>query len=156
MILTLIQAFIFCLYIVFIVCKFGILKSISDSWYELKTEKLEFLFTLFCWIIGFLMAAQSSTLPFFFFSGAGLCFVGVATSFKLQKSIEKTIHNVGAIICIISALCGLLIENYIWFPMMIFVISYIIIELLNMKNKIWWIEIISFISILSGLLVKYF
>ena len=157
MIPTIIQATVFIVYVYFIYSQFGILPSISDSWYKLKPLKLGFLFTLFCWGVGIPMLFHTSDIsPFFFFSGSGLCFVGVATAFKLKIGIERYVHGAGAIICVISGLIALWTDYKLWFPSLLFIIGTIIILLIKTKNKIWWFEIAAFLSILSGLIYHYF
>ncbi len=156
MTITIIQMFIFLLYVGFITCKFGILASISDSWYELKPLKLGVLFTLFCWSIGFLLVSytEQTDSPFFFLSGTGLCFVGVATAFKIKKTTERTIHMVGASLCVLSALVGLWIDFHLWYFLPLFIVSYLALKLMKIKNLIWWVEITAFVLILIGLLIK--
>lgn len=156
MTITIIQMLIFLLYVGFITYKFGVLPSISDSWYELKPLKLGFLFTLFCWSIGFLLVTYSgyTNTPFFFLSGAGLCFVGVATAFKIKKSTERRIHVIGANVCVLSALVGLWVDFHLWYFLPLFLLCYLILKLLKIKNIIWWVEITAFVLILIGLLIK--
>lgn len=154
MILTLIQGLIFISYITFLLIKFGKpLPSISDSWYQLKGLENS-LFTWFCWGIGFLMFFQTNgNSPFFFISGVGISLVGVATMFKLDK-YTSIIHSTGAIICIFSAFIGLWVERDIFLPFILFGATASILSLksLKIKNKTWWVEIVAFLYIITGLL----
>jgi hypothetical protein len=153
MVITIIQGLIFILYVSFLLVRFKKpLPSISDSWYELP-DPINNLFTLFCWSIGFLMFFQmDGSTPFFFFSGAGLCFTGTATMFRLEKSTEQRIHFIGAAACVFFALIGLLVERHYWLPMIFVCLGIFWCTSENFKNKIWWIEIVAFISIFIGLL----
>lgn len=84
---------IFTLYVVFIWYKFGIQKSISDSYYRLKGIN-QAIFTLFIWGSSIcLMIAASTTMMFF--AGTLICFVGAAPAFK-KTMMENTVHIVGA------------------------------------------------------------
>lgn len=154
--LTIIQAGVFVSYVLFLVIKFGVLSSISESWYRLKDLGGVWysLFTWFCFGIGFLMLFQTNgTYPsLFFISGTGLSAVGVATMFKLEKSIEPKIHIAGAAVCIVAALFGIGLEKNIWFPLICFTIVSLASSVLDIKNKMWWIEIIAFGFIVAGLI----
>lgn len=156
MTLSVIQILIFVSYVTFIMIKFGILPSISESWYRLRDLGGVWysLFTWFCWGLGFTMFFQTNfTAPYLFFlSGAGLCFVGAATMFKLKDSLQPYIHSIGAFVGISAALIGLGVERHAWLPLVDFLILMIIIQIFVDKNKIWWTEILAFLSIGLGLL----
>ena len=102
--LTLIQLVVFTLYVGFITKKFGVLPSISDSWYSLPVSQ-KALFTLFTWGIGIPMLFYGSV--WFFLSGVGLTFVGAATQFKMTISYTKQIHYIGALTGILFSLIGI-------------------------------------------------
>lgn len=155
--LTFIQLSIFLIYVTYIVIKFGVLSSISDSWYVLEANKRNsgVLFTFFCWSLGFLMFFQTTgETGLFFLSGAGICFTGAATMFKTTDAHTKQIHFGGAIACIIGALIGLYIEYHLLIPILLFVVGTILTYIFVKRNTIWWIEIISFASIGLGLICK--
>ena len=157
MILTIIQACIFIAYLNFIIYKFGVIPSISESWYEL--QKLGgvwySLFTLFCYALGITLFFQTNgSTGLFFLAGAGLVFVGVATQFKLDHNLEPYIHFTGAAICILSSLLALGFERHMWLPGMYFIILSGFISLMRFKNATWWIEITAFACIIVGLLIS--
>jgi hypothetical protein len=153
MIQLLIQTVVFLSYVIFIYKKFGILDSISESWYRLIPYNLSFLFTFFCVIIGFLMASQSirGENIFYILSGAGLCFTGVAGAFKWKESQTNIVHFAGATIAIFGALIGLWVQFNFYIPFIIFGILTILIKLLKIQHSIWWIEIVAFSAILIGI-----
>ena len=156
--LTLTQGVIFLSYITFLVIKFGILPSISDSWYELKKLGGVWysLFTWFCYSLGILMFFQTNGTPLFFISGAGLCFVGVATQFLDKESIEPWIHFTGAALCILGILIGIGVERHMWIPLIAWGILTVVIEVIpKLKNKTWWVEISAFCCIILGLLFSH-
>lgn len=152
-ILTLIQAITFVAYISFIMIKFkGVLPSISDSWYKLGYP-LNKLFTLFCLILGITMLFQGDGVIWFFISGAGLSFVGVATAFKDPDTPTGPIHSIGAGIGIIFALIGIGIVGGLWIPLIGLAIVSVLIKLFRIKNATWWIEKAAFIATITGLLI---
>lgn len=151
MALTIFQAIIFMLFITFLIIKFnGPISSISNSWY-LLTGKSKILFILFCFSLGILMLFQSAPSILFFLSGSALSFVGITCTFK-DNWITPHIHSGCAAICIILALLGIGIELHNWIPLLVCVVSGIAIKLSKVKNGTFWIEILAFLTIISGLL----
>lgn len=167
MIATLIQTIIFLTYIIFIVNKFGIIHSISESWYKLE-DKLKPLFTFFCWGIGFPMIWQMKSMLtgvmelsdiFFFLSLIGFIFVGAAAMFKSKGAYTNIIHYAGSVVGIFSALIGLGIQYNLWILLYIGIPLGVIILLLSkftskIKHPIFWLEILASIVILIGLWIK--
>jgi hypothetical protein len=152
--ITLVQGLTFILYVTFITIRLGVIPSISDSWYLLPGLEKS-LFTWFCWVIGGLMLFQTNgTTPFFFLSGGGLMFVGAATMFKTDEAKSNIIHPLGAFLAIMGGLIGLAVERHTLIPLILFIISLVVIYLIVKVNKTWWIEILAFITILLGLLIK--
>lgn len=154
--LTIFQALVFISYVMFILFKFGVLPSISDSWYRLKELPGVWysLFTWFTWLLGVpLMFQTNGDTALFFLAGAGLTAVGVATMFKLEHDIQPYIHFAGALIGILCSLVGIAIERGSWIPAIVFVVASSVIVLTKLKNRTWWIEIAAFLAIIFGLLV---
>lgn len=150
--ITILQGLTFILYITFIVRKFGILPSISESWYRLEGLQKS-LFTWFCWALGGLMLFQTNgDTGLFFLSGGGLMFVGAATMFKTDEAKSNIIHPLGAAAGIAGSLAGIISERHSFIPLILFVILSGTIALLVKSNRTWWIEISAFVSILLGLL----
>ena len=113
-ILTIIQLVVFLLYVGFIIKRYGVLPSISDSWYVLPLSQ-QFLFTLFTWGLGIPMLLYGNI--WFFLSGAGLSFVGAATAFKSKIGLTKEVHYGGALVGILGALIGILVEYSNFLPL---------------------------------------
>ena len=153
--ITLIQLVVFLLYISLVIHKVGVLESISDSWYQMKPP-WNHLFTAFCTIIGFLMLFQTNgTSAFFFLSGAGLIFTGVATQFKEDMAKSHIVHYVGAFVGIIAALAGLWYEYDVWIPSIMFAIGVsLLYVLIKIDNAVWWLEIWATFWILIGLVIR--
>lgn len=148
MTLTLIQLSVFALYVGMVIRNFGVLPSISESWYEWPQDK-NMYFTFFTWGLGIPMMLYGSL--WFFISGAGLVFVGTATRFKSKIVSTDKIHYMGAIVGIFSALIGIWRELDNVSPLLLFILGSVVIQTSNMKNKLWWIEILAFMIIMLGL-----
>lgn len=156
MVISILQILIFISYVTFIVIKFGVLSSISESWYKLEEWKRNsgILFTLFCWGIGFLMPFHTlGDTGWFVGSGAGLIFVGAATMFKSTAAYTNVVHMVGAFFCITFGFLGLGFQYHQWYPLIVFLISVIPLYFTIKKNRTWWIEMLAFTSIGVGLIL---
>lgn len=141
---------VFTTYVGWIWSKYGVLKSISQSYYELPV-KLQSLFTFFCW--GFAIPAiilGSSGLMFL--AGSGIAFVGAAAAF--QERMTHEVHMIGAVVGILASQLAIIFQYQMW-PIAAAVagISLALVALKNPK-KIWWIEIAAFLSICLTLALK--
>lgn len=74
-------------YIWHIVKNYGILPSISESYYRLS-DKQKKLFTFFCWGFAFPTIIIGNSF-FLFLAGAGIAFVGAAAAFKSKMTNTK-------------------------------------------------------------------
>ena len=139
----------------YIVRNFGILSSISESWYLLGEYNKEYLFTLFSWSMGGLMLFYiKDDAPYFFISATGFMFLGTASDFRSSAVHTNIIHYIGASLAIGGALFGIYFQYFLLFPLIFFLFSIILLSLLPIKNKLWWIEMSAFIFIVVGLLIK--
>jgi len=138
-------------YVSFIIGKYGILPSISESYYRLP-KNLTFLFTLFCW--GFALPATIVGLDLtdnflMFFAGAGIMFVGAAAAFK--EKMTKKVHFIGAAIGITAAQLSTAFDFHMYYVNVVFITIALTILLGKtvgrIKNYVWWIEMIAFVSI---------
>ena len=153
--IPIIQFVIFTSYILYVYYRFGVLNSISESWYKLQTIKQSYLFTLFCFGIGFLMLFNGSDQsPFYFLSGAGLGFTGAAAAFKSKGAYTDIIHMVGAAFAILFGSIGLWYEFGIYIPFVIILLTGILTYLIKIKNSTWWFEIISFAILIIGVFLS--
>ena len=137
------QWLIFTLYTSFVWIKYGVQRSISESWYTIEPKE-KFLFSIFCFGLGLPMWLYDSI--WFIVAGSLLCFVGSATMFK-----EKTtgiIHNIGAAGAIVVSLAGLVTFD-IWIPALLMAAGFVALQ--KVENKVWWVETLAVYLILSGL-----
>lgn len=144
---------IFVSYVSFIMIKFGILPSISDSYYKLST-KLKPLFTLYCWgfalpaaIIGLTLSEGSPFQFLIFLAVSGIMFVGASPNFKY--GMDKSVHTISAIIGVVfSQLFIISVFPDMWYVPVIFtVLSLLMFIFKKSVKEIWWIEIFAFTSI---------
>ena len=152
--ITYIQLFVFISFITYIVSKFGVLNSISESWYKLEENKkgMGILFTAFLWIVGFLMFFQTNgTSGFFFASGTGLILVGAATQYK--QKMTGTVHVLGAFAGLVFPLIAVWYERGFWLPVVVGLAVYLLSLIIDIKNETWWLEISMVMLILLGLLL---
>lgn len=151
MILLTIQFLLFAFYVGFVWIKYGVQKSISDSWYTVNKEE-NWMFTLiFCYGTGFTQLLQATESAFFFFSGAFLVFVGAASDYKTWK-VAKWVHYTGAVGAIVFGCLGFYeINQNLVFPAVL--VSVLLLS--SFKNKLWWIEIVTYLIFLTGFLNYY-
>jgi hypothetical protein len=146
---------VFISYTALIIILFGILPSISDSWYKLS-KKLKPLFTLFCWgfsvpaiIIGVTISEGSNFQFLIFLAGSGIAFVGAAPDFKSKTGMDRKVHYAGALIGVIFSqlFIGLVFPQF-WYVNLFFVTVSILMLLFKKRvEEILWIEIVAFLSI---------
>jgi ABC-type iron transport system FetAB permease component len=149
MILPTISAVIFFSYIAFILVRYGVQPSVSESYYCLP-EKYKFVFTLVMW--GFtlpLMFAANSLLMML--AGTGIFFVGAAVAFK--QPMTRTVHYVAAALGIGFGMVWIISVGLWWLPLMYVLCSASFWFVLD-EEKIWWIEILSFTLIILAFILK--
>ena len=145
---------VFISYVAFIWIKYGIQPSISDSYYILPLHK-KFLFILFCFgfAIPAIMIGFSSTLMFI--AGSLIMFVGAAPLFK--QSLPHIVHMIGAYGGIIAGELALCTDYHLWPIAACFaILAILLMFIIKPKNKIWWVELLAFVSICVGLGIEAF
>jgi hypothetical protein len=148
LILLLFSLTVFSTYTIVISLKYGVQKSISESYYRLS-DKAKPWFTLTLWGFAIPIMIISETGLMFFATG-GICFVAVAANFKGWVT-ERNVHMVGALGGIFLAMLSMIIDFNLWYIPSLFVAIITIISLTDIKNKLWWIETSAFYLILLGL-----
>lgn len=133
-------------YLAFVVAKFGIPQSISDTYYLLGKQgwlfQLALAATAFCVVPSLIDASSENTKFLAFLACAGLAFVSAAPLFKME--LEGKVHFTSAYIC-----CGSLvlwqIFNTSWIiPLACFAL--VAIPMLKDKKYMWWMEIATIVS----------
>lgn len=140
-------------YVDYIWGKYGVQKSISMSIYCLpKNRRWIFTLVLFAFAVPIIIVTQDKILmPIAAWLVAG---VGAACNI-LGSKITKTVHMVGAVGGIVLAYFSLFYEYNYWITIVISAILIIFALIILKKNKIWWVEVIAFLTLLSSLIINY-
>jgi len=132
---------VFISYISFTIYNFGILPSLSESYYRFE-KTYPFIFTWFCFSFGILTAIVGQTL-LLFIAGSAITFVGASTAFK-QKDIGR-VHSIAAVVAILFSQLSIFFDYGLWQINILFLILVGLIGIFIKKNYIWWIEMLAFI-----------
>jgi len=147
MIPEIISITVFTLYIVAIVIIFGILKSVSDSYYHIKHK---IFFTLALW--GFAVPAMiAGGTVLMFLAGSAICFVGATPAFKMKH--EGIVHYIGAVSGIILGMASMWLDFGLWWIVAIMAVGFVILRW-KATNYTYWIELLAFYLILLGLIIS--
>lgn len=133
-------------YLAFVVVKFGIPQSISDTFYLLGKKgwmfQVALAATAFCVIPSLIDASTENTQFLAFLGCGGLAFVAFAPLFKME--LEGKVHFVSAYIC-----CGSLalwqVFNTSW-VIPVVCLALVAIPMLKDKKYMWWLEIATIVS----------
>lgn len=142
------QVLAFTVYVLYIVKKFGVLPSISESWYS--EGKMKYLFVIFIISISVPTLLLFHYSLWFLASGGFLLAVAFAPAFKSNDRIVGVIHSTGTIGGIVFALWPL-VTHGIYIPAILCVIFSILLERLKIANTTWWVEIANFTAIEFGI-----
>lgn len=150
-----INIILFCLYNIYIIYKYGLPTSLSETAYMLG--KRYWLFTILCLVTGF------STLPIWFDIGSsdwnflkflsmiGLAFTGVTPMFK--EGLDKPVHYTSSIITCICMLLWLGLNGF-WWTLGIGIGLFIILTCIDYKRVVYYGEICCWLGLLITLLYK--
>lgn len=149
--IPIIQTIIFIVYLIFLIKRYGILDSISDSWYQEGEQNYLFIFFL----LGIAIPAILLLEPAFIVTGSLLCTVGAMSAFRVSKFVGAT-HGIAATGGIVAALVGIAIHG-IWFPAIVAGLATLVINHkgFKIKNTTWWTEVACFLAIELGLFKLY-
>lgn len=157
--LVIVMAVVFVLYVLWIALRFGIKKSISESYYVLEYTGHGYLFTLF--MIFIMICMMSATMLTeheyswtFFLAGSGAAFVGLAATFYAK--VTRTAHFFGAVLLILMSLLGIGLVYGNWTPMFLTGVTALVFYILKNKDfkVIYWFEIAAFVFIIVGLWIQ--
>lgn len=133
-------------YLAFVVAKFGIPKSISETFYLLGKKGWMFQVTLFLvafMVMPILIDRSSENTRFLaFLACAGLAFVGAAPLFKME--LEGKVHYVSAAICCVGLVLWQ-VFNACWVVPIVCFLA-IIYPMIKDKKYMWWLEIATIVS----------
>lgn len=149
--LILIGSGIIGLFLTYVVINFGILSSISESFYRIKNNWLfsAVLIAFSLCILAFSIIYTDSILliiaPF------GIITVAIAPRFKDKH--KAWIHFTGAAVGIGCGLASLWLYFGLWWIDIIAIVLYLSVKLTKSNNSLWWGEIIAMFAIIIGLLL---
>lgn len=104
------------LYLVITFSRFGIQKSISDSWYRWLEADYSSAFTIFCYLIALCCFLQwiypykAYTKLFVSLAGGFMAFIGIASNFK--EKLVGIIHNSVTIACIVFGMAAITYQDF--------------------------------------------
>jgi len=165
--LIIISLFVLISYCIFAYLKVGMRKSISDTYYPLRDEKLGFIFQLF--IVGLTVpiiyyAKSYSTLLMF---SAIFILVVFFTPNTKNDAIQSRNHVIGASGGIVLGFAAMVVkidwQNFFSSHFMYFAVGFLLAAFIIMpipivkkgvKNHTTWIEIVSCLIILIGFLTE--
>lgn len=160
--ISLSQVIIFFVYLYIVKRKFGILPSISQSYYEFLKLKYSVAFVIFTWSIALGMFLQTVydfklyTEFVFIFSGIFMAFLGIAAPFR-QKEVN-VYHYVCSVIAIATGFLALIIQDwpkwYAFIPLPLYVASIVWMKKKKWINFTWWTEVAAFSIIFARLLIR--
>jgi len=143
---------VFLAYVIFIWSKFGIQKSISESYYVLP-KKWNWLFVAFCWLFAFpAMILGSSYLMLF--AGGGIVFVGAAAA--MHTFPTRAVHLAGAISGMILGCLAMIFQYHMWYMAAGVLALALLALLLDKKHAMWWMEIAIFTAISAVIGISLF
>jgi hypothetical protein len=149
----------FMTYLTWIVVKFGIQPSISDSFYALRdkygeSSLIPWLFWLFLINISWPLFPLLKFNGFAFFGMAGIILVGATAQYRQGKSTEIP-HVVGAVggIALTFLSIGIVFGGWAWAWLPAYILVLGILNIAKIPNYEWWIEVLAFVMITAGLAV---
>ena len=165
LIICTIIAFCICfLYNCFALIKFGIPKSLSETYYLFKQQNLGILFPITMFSMTILLAPTLLSISEFhdwqftaFLVIGGLLFTGCVPTFR-DSVLEDRVHTIGATIAAVAALLWTLLVTKIWIPALFWVILISEIACLSntQKCRVYWLELITLLSTFSAIFITLF
>lgn len=153
-ILLLVSLVSFSSYILYVVIRYGIQRSISQSYYNLKNsfgktkaDVILFFFIFFTVVPIMIVSAK----PVMIVGGGILMLVGVAPAFNRQSQFLA--HMIGSIVGIATGFMSLIFEEGIIIIPSIMALFIIFSLLIKLNNYIWWVENLAYVLILSAMIL---
>ncbi len=158
--LSIIALCTFIAYIVYIISRFGLLYSISDSYYALEHKEANtgLYFTVWCGLITLFTLSPSLHVSGVLWQSilailmcVGLLFVGASPAFRNKE--HRPYHVVGAVV---AALCSLALVAALgyWVMAVGVVLLCVVVQFLtDVKDVTLWIEVGCFMAYFVGLIL---
>lgn len=148
--IPIIQTIVFGLYVLFIISRYGVLSSISESWYSEGPTRQKFMFVLFIVSISAASVMLHKLSLWFIASGGSLAVVAFAPAFRSDNKIVGILHTGGTILGIAFACYALAIHG-VYISTIGCIVSSILLDRLKIKNTTFWTEVADFTWIEVGI-----
>ena len=140
-------------YLAFVILKFGIPYSISDTYYLLGKHGLLFQLALaataFTAMPMLIDNSSENTKFLAFLACSGLLFVAAAPLFKLE--LEGKVHYTSAVICCVCLVLWQVFNTSWIVPLVAFAL--VLIPMLMDRKFTWWLEIATIVSTYASLIL---
>ena len=153
--LLFISAIILLGYLYYIVLRYGVQRSISQTYYTIGKK---WWFTLILWgmaipiiIVGLEVLDGS---PLMFCAGVSICFVGAAPLFKVKKALETKVHLAGSYMGVGLGTLSVIIDFGYWKLGLGYLLFVVLSMIFKYKNFVWWIEVAAYLMLLGTIWSK--
>jgi hypothetical protein len=139
------SAIILIIFLTYIVCRVGVLSSISNSFYATGQRPIFFIA-----MVGFstpLLYGNESI----YLSLSVMCIWLLATASAYHERLGRLVHYPAAFMAVVWAMVHVWVELGRWDLVAAFVVTSTLMTFF-LKNKIWWIEIGAFITFYIAIL----
>jgi len=143
---------VFLAYVSFIWVKYGVQKSISESYYCLP-KKENWLFVAFCWLFAFPAMILGNSY-WMLFAGGGIVFVGAAAA--MHTFPTRAWHLSGAIGGMILGCLAMIFQFNMWWLVPAIAAAIGLAALVDKKHLMWWAEVAIFVAISIALGLSLF
>ncbi len=140
-------------FVTYISIKYGVQKSVSDSFYA---KKHDFIFPIAIIFTAMPMMGVGAITNSIWLQLSALFMATVAATPKFKNKQEGIIHVIGALGAIIFGMLHILsvdfrlITQYV--AILIIIISYILFRVFKLNNLTWWIENVAYYVIMYKLI----
>jgi len=145
MISLIISLVVFISYLAYVLIKYGIQRSISDSYYRL-TKIDGWMFTIATWGYSFPLIFAANGDGILFLAGVLICAVGAAPD---ATGADKGFHSAFAEGGIAVALAWMIF--HVWFVAVPTILLIALIYYKKYRNHTWWIEVVAYLSIVLSI-----
>lgn len=136
-------------YIGFMILKLGMVESISDTFYHLP-KKYGWVFSVWLWTISILLMYAGGT-NLMFLAGMCIMFVGAWPWFNNDQKIQ---HYIAAVLGISLGMVSMWYDFGLWLIPILFIIFSLGLNVVKIRFRIFWIEILAFGAIIIGLIFR--
>ena len=142
---------VFTAYLYFVYRKFGILTSISESFYYIKNRPL---FLVWSWLssIPLLILAQQEKHLFLFLAGTCLAIVGFASDARWTR-VTGFVHGLFAKLAVVFAFASFIFDLGLWWYSILIFVAMALMYFKKIKNDTYWIEVLAYYAIIIALLI---